>query len=216
MKITNNLHVFLWESLTQNNCNTYLIDGPTRILIDPGHAALFQHVEQGLSELNLKLSDIGLVICTHAHPDHIEAIKQLKGTEALLALHVKEWELVRSMKHYISAFGMKLDDVMPDFFLKEGELVVNGTNLMILHTPGHSPGSINIYMPENKTLITGDVIFKESVGRTDLPGGSSRQLKDSILRLSQLDINYLLPGHGDIMTDIDEIQANFDFMARYL
>ncbi|MBW2158037.1 MAG: MBL fold metallo-hydrolase, partial [Deltaproteobacteria bacterium] len=65
----------MWESMSANNCNTYLIDGPTRILIDPGHRHLFDHVNQGLMELNLTLEDIGLIICTHAHPDHMEAVQ---------------------------------------------------------------------------------------------------------------------------------------------
>ena len=79
MKITNNLHAFVWESMTTNNCNSYLIGGSARVLIDPGHSRLFDHVELGLKELGLTTSDIGLVICTHAHPDHIEGV-QLLGT----------------------------------------------------------------------------------------------------------------------------------------
>lgn len=62
MKITENLHAFVWESMTTNNCNSYLIDGPTRVLIDPGHSRLFDHVELGLKQLGLTISDIGVII----------------------------------------------------------------------------------------------------------------------------------------------------------
>jgi len=69
MKITDNLHAFIWESRTTNNCNAYLIDGPTRVLIDPGHSKLFGHVELGLKQLGLTISDIGLVYRPgHLHP----------------------------------------------------------------------------------------------------------------------------------------------------
>ena len=76
MKIADNVYAFIWESMTANNCNTYLIDGPTRILIDPGHIDLFDHVRSGLEELKITLDDVGLIICTHGHPDHIESVQQ--------------------------------------------------------------------------------------------------------------------------------------------
>lgn len=62
MKITDNIHAFVWESMTTNNCNSYLIDGPTHVLIDPGHRPLFDHVELGLKQLGLTISDIGVII----------------------------------------------------------------------------------------------------------------------------------------------------------
>ena len=72
MNVFNNLHAFVWQSMTANNCNTYLIDGPSRVLIDPGHSRLFDHVAGGLRQLELVIKDIDVLICTHAHPDHIE------------------------------------------------------------------------------------------------------------------------------------------------
>lgn len=216
MKIANKLSGFLWESMTRNNCNTYLIDGPTRILIDPGHKDLLDHVEQGLSALNYGFGDIGLIVCTHAHPDHIEGVSRYKDTPALFAIHPSEWELVKSMKDYVRTFGMSIDDIAPDFFLKEGELNVNGVTLHIIHTPGHSKGSISIYWPEQKALFTGDVVFKESFGRTDLPGGNGKQLKDSIVKLSRLDVEYLLPGHGGIIETAGNVRANFQFMEHHM
>ena len=87
----------MWESMSANNCNTYLIDGPTRILIDPGHSHLFDHVNKGLMELNLTIEDIGLIICTHAHPDHMEAVQLFSKTHALITLHPKEWSFLKTM-----------------------------------------------------------------------------------------------------------------------
>ena len=92
MHICGHIHGFIWESLTRNNCNTYLIDGPTRILIDPGHLHLYDHVRRGLTELGVGEQDVEIVICTHAHPDHLEAVRVFHGTSALTAYHEKEWD----------------------------------------------------------------------------------------------------------------------------
>jgi len=78
-------------------------------------------------------------------------------------------------------------------------------------TPGHSPGSVSLYLEEDKILISGDVVFAGSVGRTDFPGGSTSLLRKSIDRLSQLDVEYLVPGHS---TDSEGIVAGKDKVKR--
>lgn len=221
MQILKNLHVFLWESMTANNCNTYLIDGPTRVLIDPGHLKMFDHVEKGLSDLGLKIEDIGLVICTHAHPDHIEAAQLFTKTKARLSLHEAEWQLLKRMEGQIAAtFGVRLDSISPDFFLKEGTLSVNGLELEIFHTPGHSPGSVCVYWPQHKVLFSGDLVFKEGLGRTDLPGGNGTLLKASIKKMAGLHTKWLLSGHGNMISGEKEVKSNFNeietFWFKYL
>ena len=72
MKIFEDLYAFLWADPTANNCNTYLINGSKKILVDPGHAHLFNHVREGLAALSLTPSDMDIVLITHAHPDHME------------------------------------------------------------------------------------------------------------------------------------------------
>jgi glyoxylase-like metal-dependent hydrolase (beta-lactamase superfamily II) len=216
MQVVNNVHAFIWNSLISNNCNTYLIDGPIRVLIDPGHIRLFDHVQKGFTELGMKIEDIGLVICTHSHPDHIEAVQLFKDTQALIAFHEKEWELIKTMDSYLnSSFGINKNSIIPDIFLKEGELFIHHLELKIFYTPGHSPGSISIYWPEQKILFSGDLIFKEGIGRTDLPGGDSRLLKESIKRISELEIEWLLTGHGEIIPNGQEVKANFDYIERF-
>jgi glyoxylase-like metal-dependent hydrolase (beta-lactamase superfamily II) len=216
MQVFENLHAFIWDSMTQNNCNTYLIDGSTRILIDPGHLALFDHVRQGLSKLQLDLKDLGFVLCTHAHPDHIEAIQLFKDTPALAALHDLDWQLVKDMLNQFDATAqIRLESVQPDFFVREGDLSINGLEFKVFHTPGHSPGSVSLYWPQQKALFTGDLVFKEGVGRTDLPGGNGTQLKESIRRLSNLDVEWLLSGHGDIVSGKAEVRRNFDQIEQF-
>jgi glyoxylase-like metal-dependent hydrolase (beta-lactamase superfamily II) len=216
MKVFNNLHAFIWQSMTANNCNSYLIDGPTRVLIDPGHKNLFAHVEQGLKQLGLSVGDIDLIICTHAHPDHIEAVQLFKEIPTLFTLHQDEWQWAATIgKQMSAAFGIDLDALQPDFFLKEGNLSLDNLELEIIHTPGHSPGSATLYWPWQKALFTGDLVFKEGLGRTDLPGGDGSVLKESIKRLTDLDVEWLLPGHGDLISGADAVRKNFDQVEQF-
>jgi glyoxylase-like metal-dependent hydrolase (beta-lactamase superfamily II) len=202
--------------MTRNNCNAYLIDGPTRILIDPGHLDLFDHVRQGLSELGLALEDIDLVICTHAHPDHLEAVQLFKDTPAKIAYHRRDWEMVQAMLNDLGpSMQARLDAVRPDFFLAEGDLDAGGVSLHVYHTPGHDPGAICLYLPEENMLVSGDLIFKEGIGRTDLPGGSGSQIKESIRRLSELDLEWILPGHGGIVAGAAEVKRTFDQIESF-
>ena len=216
MKLTDNLHAFLWQSMTTNNCNTYFIDGPSRVLIDPGHRALFDHVQQGLAQLELSVNDIDLVICTHAHPDHLEAVPLFKDTPTLFTLHETEWQWAATIgKQMSAAYGIDIDDFRPDFFIKEGTLALDGLELDIIHTPGHSPGSVTLYWPLQKALFTGDLIFKEGLGRTDLPGGDGSKLKQSIKGLKDLDAAWLLAGHGDVLAGADNVKKNFEDVESF-
>jgi len=209
------VHTFIWKSLSANNCNTYLIDGPTRVLIDPGHSKLFGHVQEGLSELGMTLGDIGLVICTHAHPDHMEAVDLFKQMPALITLHEKEWQFIKNIDKYMSTpLVIDLDSITPDFFLTEGEISIGGLHLKVIHTPGHSPGSVSLYWPDPKLLFSGDLVFKEGVGRTDLPGGDGALLKESITRLAKLEIECLLPGHGEVIRGAKAVKANFELLKQ--
>ena len=84
----------------------------------------------------------------------------------------------------------------------------------VLHTPGHSPGSICLYQPDKKVLFTGDVVFNQGIGRTDLPGGSGPELKESIKRISHLDVSLLLTGHGDVVPGRDAVAENFKMIEE--
>ena len=214
MQIVDDIHAFIWQSAAANNCNTYLITGSTPILIDPGHLRLFDHVGKGLDELGLAITDIGLVLCTHAHPDHIEAVQLFKQAGVPFALHEEGWRMIEGMKTHLSAMGIDLEAMAPDFFLQEGDLSVEGVEMAVFHTPGHSPGSSCFYLPGSRALFTGDLIFKEGLGRTDLPGGSGEQLKKSILRMAALDTEWLLPGHGDYLKGKQDIQRNYSVLEQ--
>ena len=216
MRIVNNIHAFIWQSMTANNCNSYLIDGPTRVLIDPGHRAMFNHVEQGLKELELGIDDIDVIICTHGHPDHLEGVQLFRGKNTLVTMHETEWQWIDTIgKQMSAAFGINMDSIRPDFFLQEGDLALQGIDLKVFHTPGHSPGSVSLFWPDQKVLFTGDLVFKDGLGRTDLPGGDGSKLKASIKRLAELDVEWLLSGHGEIVSGSKEVKANFESIEQY-
>ena len=210
MKLLDDLYYYPWTSFTENNCNTYFIDGEVKTLIDPGHLHLFSHVIDGMAEDGLSLDDVDVVIATHSHPDHFEGSVRFHGKPVRIGMHEEgERYLAEIGPAFYQAVGQKMPRFRVDFHLQEGELHLGSKTFQILYTPGHDPGAICIYWPENKVLITGDVIFKEGVGRTDFPQCSGRQLIQSILRLKDLDVEYLLPGHGDIVTGKREVNRNF-------
>ncbi len=214
MKIIDELHAFIWASATANNCNSFFINHDKKILIDPGHRHLFGHVTDELAELSLTPDQIDVVIITHGHPDHIEGLSDFVGTSTLIAISEAEMAFIKkTAPHYGEALGVS--NFEPDILLQEGDLEIGDLHFEVIHAPGHSPGSVCLYWPENKVLITGDVVFNQGIGRTDLPGGSGEQLKDSIRRLSKLDVEYLLPGHGDIVRGRDAVKGNFEGIESY-
>ena len=202
MKVFDGLHAFIWQSNTQNNCNSYLIDGETKILIDPGHHHLFGHVQQGLDLLGISLDQISAAIITHGHPDHFEAVRRLHKS-TMVAMNTEEYRFIRKFA------GSHFDIPEPHFFLEEGDLTIGDHQFQVIVTPGHSPGSICLYWPDKKALFTGDVAFNQGIGRTDLPGGNGEYLKNSIQRISRLDVEYLLTGHGNIVAGKEAVQENF-------
>ena len=208
MKVTNGLHAFIWRNPAANNCNTYFIDGSKKIIIDPGHHNLFDHVMKGLAGLNLSPDRIDVVITTHGHPDHIEAVQQFEKP-TLFAMSQIEHKFIKD----IAGSYFKIPE--PDFFLGEGDLTIGDNTFQVIPAPGHSPGSVCLYWPEHKVLFTGDVIFNRGIGRTDLPGGSSNLLKESIQSIAKLDVEYLLTGHGEIVAGVEAVQANFQMIESY-
>ena len=166
MKIFEGLEAFLWMDPSTNNCNTYLITEHKNILIDPGHHHLFSHVIENLALLSMSLEDIDMVIITHGHPDHLEAVRRFATSSTPIAIGETELHFIRQVApHYGQALG--IPNFEPQILFRQGELHLNGLDLHVIPSPGHSPGSICLYWPEKKALFTGDVIFNGGIGRTD-------------------------------------------------
>ena len=90
-----------------------------------------------------------------------------------------------------------------------------GLDLKVFHTPGHSPGSVCLYWTQQKALFSGDLVFKEGIGRTDLPGGDGAKLKESIKKLVNLEIDWLFPGHGNMISGKEEVRSNFNEIENF-
>jgi hydroxyacylglutathione hydrolase len=213
MKILDHLYGFIWNDPRVNNCNTYFIDGPPRILIDPGHSHLFGKVEEELARLGLHPGDMEVVLATHGHPDHLEALFRFQEP-TLTTMGQQEYTFAKDLARQVG-WNSAGEDVEPGFFLENGSLKLGGLNFQVLLSPGHSPGSICIYWEDRRALFSGDVVFKQGLGRTDLPGGDGEMLKLSIRRLAALDLEILLPGHGDVVVGKDAVEANFRAVEEY-
>ncbi len=144
--------------------------------------------------LNLKY-----IICTHGHFDHIGAVKEIREeTGAKIILHKADLEIYRNSPEIaLQFFGIEIEpQPEPDILFEDDEtLQIFGKELKFIHTPGHSPGSISIYI--DGLIFTGDTLFAGSVGRTDLVGGSMHALLQSLKKIANLPHNTVVyPGHG--------------------
>lgn len=191
-----------------------MIGGENSILIDTGLDLCLQGVLDDIKKDGFDTEKIELIITTHSHPDHFDGIKSFMENNTKMALHPEEDRFIKETgMGFYNMFGLQLPEYRVDIPLQEGEFNFKNATFVIYHTPGHSPGSVSIYWSEKKALIVGDVIFQAGVGRTDFPGGDGKLLKQSIERLSKLDVEYLLPGHGEIVQGKDNIKRNFDYVA---
>lgn len=202
IKIQDGLYAFLWQSNRENNCNTFLIREDKTILVDPGYRHLFDHVERGLATLNLSPEQIDAVIATHGHPDHLDAVVEF-SRQTLFMMGQEEY------RYFSRLASPSFPIPEPDILLQEGELDIGTVRFQVISTPGHSPSSLCLYWPERKVLFSGDVAFDQGIGRSDLPGGNGKLLKESLRRIAQLDVEYLLPGHGNVIAGREAVQANF-------
>ena len=167
---------FVSGSLESNGYVLYQKDGRSCLLIDPGYQP--KTFIQYIQEQNLQLTGI---ILTHLHHDHTGAAEAVQRVfECPIYMH----------KDDAYVYGGKVDVMMEDGFSFDLE----GETLQVLHTPGHTPGSVCYQTGD--WLFTGDTLFHYGYGRTDLPGGSMRQLADSLRRLQPMAQQYeIFPGH---------------------
>lgn len=194
------------------NC-TVLACGDTKdaVVIDPGGST--DRIAQIVAHYDLT---VRAIIHTHAHLDHIYCTRDVKEAHGgTVCLHAGDTFLYEGMAMQAAMFGWKVrPDVPVDRFVEHGDTIEFGKRAaLVVHTPGHTPGSVCFEVTqdgERPLLFAGDTLFKRSVGRTDLPGGDTRQLAVSIReRLYTRDLDALvIPGHGPTTTLGDEARAN--------
>jgi hydroxyacylglutathione hydrolase len=215
MKLTDDIYIYEWTNYFDNNCNSYYIGGKTRALIDPGLTRYVPDLLKKMSADGIKKEDIQCIINTHSHPDHLQGSELFDTESVKIALHQKELEFLKGVGGELyGLFGITVPQMQINFPLNEGSITIGDQAFKIILSPGHSPGSIGLYSPEQKALFCGDVLFDQNVGRTDFPGGNGRDLKKSIITFSQLDLELLLPGHMGIVQGRDKIQDNFNIIIQ--
>ena len=194
--------------------NTLLIwDEETKeaMLVDPGSREAVEKAQDEVERRDLKLK---YILNTHEHPDHIAANAWAKLTfpEAKLVMHPKAAENLNFwVENEIGQLAGAEYSPQPDETVEEGKTLNLGKyTFKVLHTPGHSPGSIVIYSPEGGIAVVGDLIFKDSIGRYDLPMSNFQQLKSSIFKvLKEVDHKAkVIPGHGEPTTLERELKEN--------
>jgi glyoxylase-like metal-dependent hydrolase (beta-lactamase superfamily II) len=191
------------------NC-TILGDEEAReaIVIDPGDEV--GRIHSRLTELGLKLKQI---LVTHAHIDHVGGALKLKRlTGAPIFLNENDLPLLEMMESQATWLGVRAPEIaLPDESLPDGLVVgLEHYPAQVLHTPGHTQGSVCLHFAPLKLLVAGDTLFAGSIGRTDLPGGDFPQIIDSLhSRLLTLpDETEVLPGHGPVTTIGEERSSN--------
>jgi glyoxylase-like metal-dependent hydrolase (beta-lactamase superfamily II) len=187
--------------------NTYIIYNTQgeAFLIDPGMYAPeeFAKVDAFLAEKQLKLSKI---INTHTHLDHVFGVAAtMKTYQIPFYFHAADQPVYEAANVFGEMYGLKFDQLpkTPDGYLKEGETIYLGEEaLEVFLTPGHSPGSVCFYYAPGRWVISGDVLFQQSVGRSDLPGGDYDTLIRSIQNhlLTLPDETAVHSGHGPATT----------------
>lgn len=216
MKVCDGVYAYVWNGYFVNNANMFYFGDPLNILFDPGLKNYLDVRFEEMKKDGIDPADVKYVINTHCHPDHFEASLDFAGKNIPLGMHQDEIDFYNKLgPQFFQMFGMAFPNVKFNISMKEGTWKVAGTDLEIYHTPGHSPGSICIYWKDKKALVCGDVVFEQSVGRVDFPGGDGKQLIESIKKISKLDVEYLLPGHMNIITGANKIKQNFELIEKY-
>lgn len=178
--------------------NSYLIDNTDSdseynyILVDTGTGQSDSNLFSNIREIGIEPEDIDLIVNTHCHYDHVGGNDFFPN--AKIAIHKVDAIALRDPDSELtvsSLFGAIVRKHDVDIELEEGDKIAN---FEVLNTPGHTKGGISLY--DGEILISGDTIFSNGgVGRMDI-GGSPIDMKESLMRLKELDVEYLLPGHG--------------------
>lgn len=208
------IHEILPVGPLQCNCSVIGDDASREaIVIDPGDDVA--DVLAIIQKHNLKVQQI---IITHAHIDHVGGAKKLQtATGAAILLNQNDYALLKMLDVQAAWLGMappgkvEIDESVG----QADKIRVGSLSADVLHTPGHTEGSVCLYFPMEKKLIAGDTLFAGSIGRTDLPGGSFEKIIESLHEkvLALPDDTIVIPGHGELTTIGKERESN-PFLTR--
>jgi glyoxylase-like metal-dependent hydrolase (beta-lactamase superfamily II) len=203
------IHEILPVGMLQCNCSILGDEASGEaIVVDPG-----DDIPRILAILERHKLTVKQILITHAHIDHIAGAARLKQlTGAPILYNPRDLPLVKMMDVQAGWLGMPTPEVHPpDDTLEDGRVIaITGLTGNILHTPGHTQGSVCLHLPTQNLLLAGDTLFAGSVGRTDLPGGDGPMLLRSIHNklLPLPDETVVVPGHGPKTTIGEERESN--------
>ena len=210
MRLAADLYAFPWEGY-ENNCNSFFLGGKVGALIDVGHLSYSDGLLDRMLVEGITPDDIRLVIITHSHPDHMEALPRFTERGLQVAMHPEALAYLEqvggAMYQWMGSELPSVEGILP---IEEGPVEALDGLVSVYHTPGHEPGSLCVYWPERKALATGDLVFAGSIGRTDFPGGDHGRLMEEVGRVAELEVEYLLPGHGPVLSDAASIARNYE------
>jgi hydroxyacylglutathione hydrolase len=203
------IHEILPVGPLQCNCSVFG-DEQSRegLVVDPG-----DDIDEVLAIIRRHQLKIKAILITHAHIDHIGGAQKLKlATGAPVYMNANDAELKKMLGVQAAWLGMREPEPVDiDVPMKDGDrLVMGAAEFHVLHTPGHTQGSVSLWIPSEGKLVAGDTLFRDSIGRTDLPGGDGRQILrsiyDKLLPLPPETV--VIPGHGGNTTIGRERQFN--------
>jgi hydroxyacylglutathione hydrolase len=203
------IHEILPVGPLQCNCSV-IGDDVTReaMVIDPG-----DDIEDVLALIRKHSLQVKQIVITHAHIDHVGGAMKLRAaTGAPILLNQNDYALLKMLDAQAAWIGMENPGkVEIDHSIGQADTVRAGSlTANVIHTPGHTQGSVCLYFPLEETLIAGDTLFAGSIGRTDLPGGSLDKIMDSLHEkvMALPDDTLVVPGHGELTTIGEERESN--------
>jgi len=191
------IHEVLQVGMLQCNCSVFG-DEQSReaLVVDPG-----DNIDDVLEVVNRHGLTVKAIVITHAHIDHIGGAQKLKvATGAPVYMNLNDTALQKMMDVQASWLGVRTAETVEiDAAAKDGDrIMVGASEFHVLHTPGHTQGSVSLWIPSEGKVVAGDTLFRDSVGRTDLPGGDGAQIIRSIREklMALPDETIVIAGHG--------------------
>ena len=177
--------------------NIYLIDN--ELILDTGTGLFFKEIKDEMENSDFDLTKFKMIVNTHCHFDHVGGNKKFRDWLKLkIAAHEMDKHAIETgdgMLNEMFAQDARVSTV--DITLHDDDVIeTEHFNFIVLSTPGHTPGSICLYEPDKKIMFSGDTIFSDGIGRTDLKNGNFNDMMQTLRKLSRLNLTSIFPGHG--------------------
>lgn len=189
-----------------DSCNCFLVKGRDKIaLVDSGTKSNVGALLSGLERLGIGPEQVSFVLHTHGHADHLGIDSLFPNAE--IGMHADDAKKINAGNAGFACAQFFPGTVLPkvSMFLKNNQKIsLGGMKLVVLHTPGHTSGSVCFLLEPEMLLFSGDTLFVDGFGRTDLPSGNAKKLVESLKKLQKTGFKGLFPGHGPLLLGVKE------------